>query len=279
MLISEAFDMYRRDYMEAKAQCRRARETQERVKRTIIETIGDKPIEELTLGDISDWRDRMSLGRCQNTLRNDITQVRSTLKYLRLRGVACLNWELIACPKRIDKETVWATTQEVSSMITHAASLRNQFIISLLYSSGIRVSELTRLDRGQIQGRRFTVRGKGDKVRLCFIDERTDRLMDEYLSTRADNCPALVVSFLYKKRMSVGNVQLIVKNAKRRAGITKPITPHKLRHGFATNMLENNCNLRYCQRMLGHSSIQTTMRYTHVVDLDLEKQYQLHHTI
>ncbi len=279
MLISEAFDMYKRDYMEAKAQCRRSRETQERVKRTIIETVGDKPIEELTLGDLSKWRDQMQIGRSQNTLRNDITQVRSTLKYLHLRGVECLNWELVACPKRIDTVPVWATPEDVTAMIENAPNIRSKFVVSLFYSSGIRLSELIRLNRGQIQNRRFSVIGKGGKARLCFIDERTEKLMNEYLDTRTDRCPALVVSYLYKERMTPTNVQLIIKNATRRAGIRKPITPHKIRHGFATNMLENNCNMRYCQTMLGHSSIATTMRYTHVVDVELEKHYKQHHTI
>ncbi len=279
MLLSEAFDIYKRDYMEAKAQCRRARETQERVKKTLIAAVGDKSIEELTLDDISTWRDSISLGRGQNTLRNDISQVRSTLKYLRLRGVSCLNWELIACPKRIDTIPIWATPEEVSKMIAHAPNIRSRFVISLFYSSGIRLSELIALNRGQIQNGAFSVVGKGGKVRLCFIDERTERLMDEYLATRNDNSPALIVSNMHKDRMTPTNVELIIKNAVKKAGITKHITPHKIRHGFATNLLQNGCNLRYCQVMLGHSNISTTMRYTHVVNSDLEKQHREHHTI
>lgn len=279
MLISEAFDMYRRDYMEFRVQARRIIETHERVKRTLILEIGDKPVDKLTLNDLSQWRRRVSQKRCLNTTRNDLTRVRSVLKYLELRDIPCLKSGLVPIPKRVDTIPGYLTANEVSRMIDNAHCLRNRFIISLLYSSGIRLSEFISLNRGQIQQRKFSVIGKGNKARLCFIDERTDKLMHEYLSTRTDNSPALVVSFLNRERMTSTNVQLLIKNAARRAGIEKRVTPHTLRHSFATNFLQNNGNIRYCQEMLGHSSLETTMKYTHVVNVDLENQYKKYHTI
>lgn len=278
MKISEAFDLYRRDYMEQKVQAIRIIETHERVKRTLIEVVGNKNIKEFSLEDIRLWRRQSSKRRCLNTVRNDLTRIRSVLKYLNLRDVPCLKPELVPIPKRIDTVPSFLTAQEVTRMINNAYSLRNQFIISLIYSSGIRLSEFIALNRGQIQDRRFTVVGKGSKARLCFVDERTEKLMRNYLRTRTDNCAALVVSNLNKQRMTPTNVQLLIRNAAQRAGIEKKVTPHTLRHSFATNFLQNNGNMRYCQELLGHASLETTMKYAHVTNLDLEKQYKKFHT-
>lgn len=278
MLISEAFDLYKNDYMAFKCQSIRIVESHDYVKRTIILIVGDKEIVDLNLQDIRKWEKEMLKTRVQNTVRNLLTRIRMVLKYLELRNIPCLKSALLPIPKRIDTVPVFLTPAEVTAMIENAHSLRNKFVISLLYSSGIRLSELLSLNRGQISERRFPVIGKGGKARLCFIDNRTEELMNRYLSRRTDNCAALVISHLHRERMTPTNVQLLVKNSARRADIQKRVTPHTLRHSFATNFLQNNGNLRYCQEMLGHSSIETTMKYSHVTNTELEKQYKNFHT-
>lgn len=279
MLLSEAFDLYRTDYMEQKVQAIRIIETHEKVKRTLIQAVGDIDVENFGLEEFKQWRKESAGKRCINTIRNDIVRIRSVLKYLELRDIPCLKSALLPVPKRVDTVPTYLTASEVSEMIAYAHSVRNRFVISLLYSSGIRLSEFISLNRGQIQHRRFTVIGKGGKARLCFIDKRTETLMSEYLSKRDDSCSALVVSHLNRQRMTPTNVQLLIKNSARRAGISKNVTPHSLRHSFATNFLQNNGNVRYCQEMLGHASLETTMRYTHVTNLELEQQYNQFHTI
>lgn len=279
MLISEAFDLYRNDYMLFKGQSKRILETHNRVKRTLIYSIGDKCVNTLTLEDIGKWRKDSLKNRCLNTYRNDVARLRMVLKYLQLRDIICLKPELIPLPKRIDTIPDFLLPEEVDAMIKNSHCLRNAFIISLLYSSGIRLSEFISLNRGQIQNRRFTVIGKGGKARLCFIDHRTENLMTQYMKNREDLNPALVISHLNRDRMTATNVQLLIKNSARRAGIQKKVTPHTLRHSFATNFLQNNGNIRYCQQLLGHASIETTMIYTHVTDTDLETQYKKFHTI
>lgn len=278
MLISEAFDLYKNDYMAFKCQSIRIVESHDYVKRTLIQTIGDKDITHLSLSDISAWQKEMLKTRIQNTVRNLLTRIRMVLKYLELRDIPCLKSALIPTPKHIDTVPAFLTAKEVEAMVQNAHSLRNKFVISLLYSSGIRLSEFLQLNRGQICEQRFTVVGKGGKARLCFIDNRTEQLMKQYLSKREDNCAALVISHLHHERMTATNVQLLVKNSARRAGIQKKVTPHTLRHSFATNFLQNNGNLRYCQEMLGHASIETTMKYSHITNTDLEKQYNKFHT-
>lgn len=279
MRISEAFDLYRDDYIRPRNQSVRTEEQHEGCKRLFLHFVEDKQVDELTLQDIMQWREEISKARQPNSVRNYILRLRVVLGYLNIRRVECLDARLIPVPKRTATVPVFLTEAEVDAMIACAYNLRNAFVISLLYSSGIRLSELIQLNRGQIVDRRFTVIGKGRKPRLCFIDRRTENLMEQYLKTRADHSDALVVSFENKARMTESNVQLLVRNSAARAGITKKVTPHTLRHSFATNFLKNNGNMRYLATLLGHSSMDTTMMYAHVVDADLQKQYEKYHSI
>lgn len=279
MLISEAFDLYERNYMAIRQQSKRICETHAVCRRHLVELIGDKDMADLTVSDISEWAKQLKKTRCANTVRNYITRLRVVADYIDLLGLPTLKAALIPIPKREPTVPAFLTAQEVSMMIDSAYNIRNAFTISLLYSSGIRLSEMIQLNRGQIVDRRFTVIGKGSKARLCFIDERTESLMDEYLATRDDSSEALIVSAVNKRRMTPTNVQLLIKNSAKRAGIAKRVTPHTLRHSFATDFLKNNGNMRYLSAMLGHASMDTTMMYAHVVDNDLQAQYEKYHSI
>lgn len=279
MKISEAFDLYKNNYMFYKSHSRRVLENHEYVKERLVASLGDKDIEELSLEDVQKWSSEILVGRAWNTVRNDVVRLRSVLKYLNLNGIDCLNPELIPVPKREEVTRDFLTSDEVEAMIDNACNIRAKFVISLLYSSGIRLSEFLSLNRDSIQDKRFQVVGKGQKARLCFTDDRTINLMHDYLETRDDESEALVVSRVRKERMTPTNVQMLVKNAARMAGIKKHVTPHVLRHSFATNFIHNNGNIRYLSTMLGHASVATTMIYTHVVDNDLENQYRKFHTV
>ena len=217
--------------------------------------------------------------RSQNTVRLFVMKLRNVISYLNKRGIDTINVDLVPLPKRQETVPVFLTEEEVALMIDYASNLRNKFVISLLYASGIRLSELISLNRGQIVEKRFTVIGKGGKPRLCFIDDRTEKLMEEYLARRKDNDSALVVSYNFKERMTKTNIELLVRNTASKAGINKKVTPHTLRHSYATNFLRNNGNMRYLSYSLGHASMDTTAMYAHVVDYDLERQYQQFHTI
>lgn len=288
MKISEAFNLYKNNYMFIKKQSARLIENQEYTAKSLITTVGDIEIANLTLNDVAKWSANLqhwqkqqfaNRERSQNTIRNDLIRLKVVLKYLRILGYECINPELIPVPKRIDHIRLFLTSGEVADMIENAYSLRNKFVISLLYSSGIRLSEMISLNRGAISNRQFYVVGKGGKSRLCFIDERTEKIMSEYLAERNDDNPALIISYKNHNRMTPSNVQLLVRNSAKRAGIQKKVTPHVLRHSFATNFIQNNGNIRYLSAMLGHSSLETTAIYTHVINNDLETQYSKFHTI
>lgn len=279
MRLSEAFNMYLEDYIRAKNQSTRTEETHEACKRLLIQFLGDKELSQLSLLDVREWRKEISKGRRPNSIRVYILRLRAVLRYCNIRDIPAIKSELVPVPKREATVPVFLTEQEVTRMIECATSVRNAFVISLLYSSGIRLSELIALNRGQIIDRRFTVIGKGRKPRLCFIDQRTELLMNMYLASRKDNHEALIVSNEFKRRMTATNIQLLVRNTACKACLNKKVSPHTLRHSFATNFLKNNGNMRYLSAMLGHASLDTTMMYAHVVDLDLQNQYEKYHTI
>lgn len=280
LLISEAFELYKNDYIRFKNQSVKTEENHEVCKKALLLFVPDKPISELSFDDVRDWKNYLSKRRSQNTVRNYIVRLRTVLNYLNIREIPCIKAGMIPVPKRSSTVPRFLTSEEVTAMINSACNIRAQFIVSLLYSSGIRLSELISLNRGQIVERRFTIIGKGSKPRLCFIDERTEQLMESYLATRKDNCEALIVSFQHRERINHTTIQLVIRNAARKAGLeSKRVTPHTLRHSYATNFLKNNGNMRYLSAMMGHSSMDTTAMYAHVVDNDLEAQYRKFHSI
>lgn len=288
MKISEAFDLYKNNYLLPKHYSKRLIETHDYIKRDLILKIGDKKLKNLTLKDISDWsrtieswQDQNGIERrkATNTMRSYLTRVRAVIKYMCLLGEKCVDYHLVPVPKCEQVKVNFISPEEISMMIDASYSIRNAFVVSLLYSSGIRLSEMIQLDRDSIKNRTFTVVGKGNKIRVCFIDQRTEDLMNQYLDSRTDSSEALIISNIYKERISRTNVQLLIKNTARRAGINKKVTPHTMRHSFATNFAQNNGNMRYLCRLLGHSSMTTTMVYTHVTDNDLKLQYERFHSV
>lgn len=287
MRISEAFDVYRLDFIQFKNLSTKTEEAYSVTEKLLYRFFMDRELESLTLQDIRKWKQWLDKGRCPSTVRGYIICLRMVIKYHKLNGLNCIDHELIPVPKRVIKVPEYLTSEEVDKFIEQASKpirgysklnrLRNQAIISLLYASGIRVSELCKLDRGSVRDDKFTVVGKGGKARLCFVDARTKLLLHKYLASRTDNHPALFISNQNGLRITPNNIQRTFLIISGRYG--KQYHPHLLRHSFATNLLQNNCNMRYTQVMLGHSSLATTEIYTHVVDRDLQEVYAKFHTV
>ena len=168
--------------------------------------------------------------------------------------------------------------------------LRDRAIIELLFSGGLRVSELVKLNRDSVnlERREFIVRGKGNKDRPIFISKAAAERLQDYLDARTDS---LVPLFLNNsrnlqavdtsgdfRRLTTRSVERIVQKYARAAGITKHVSPHTLRHSFATDLLMNGADLRSVQAMLGHSDISTTQIYTHVTDAHLRDVHERFHS-
>lgn len=278
MKISEAFDLYRDQHIIICNQSKWTLDNHEICKRNLAAFFNNKPIKRLTLNDVADWFGYLTIDKCSNTARNYITKLRTVLRWLQIHGYKCLNPDLIPTPRREPTAPSWITPEEVSAMVEKAPSKRSKFVIALLYSSGIRLAEMISLNRGQIHNREFIVIGKGGKSRVCFIDARTEDLMNDYLASRTDTSDALIVSYQNKTRMTRTNVQLLVKNAAKKAQIDKHVTPHTLRHSFATDLLRNGADIREVKDYLGHANIQTTTIYTHITDRNLKEKYDVCHS-
>jgi site-specific recombinase XerD len=163
--------------------------------------------------------------------------------------------------------------------------LRDRAILELLFSTGLRISELCSLSIDDVDLTRdeFSVRGKGDKIRVVFLSPEAKRAIKAYLEKRKDMDDALFVQYgknaknAKELRLSVRAVQRMMKQVAAKAGITRKVTPHVIRHSFATDLLQNGADLRSVQALLGHANIGTTQVYTHVTDKHLKEIHKKFH--
>lgn len=212
--------------------------------------------------------------------------LRSFLKYLARRDIKTLAADKIELGKTPSREVDFLEADELVRLFSVPdgkilRGLRDRALLELLFSTGLRVSELCRLNRELVSQDReeFSVRGKGDKIRIVFVSEQAKKSVGEYLKKRDDVEEALFVSLRAQDkksptRLTPRSVQRIIRHLARRAGISKEVTPHKLRHSFATDLLRNGADIRSVQALLGHSNITTTQVYTHVTDKSLR---DIHH--
>lgn len=291
--ISEAFELYRVEVIVYKNQSAKTEEMSGLAAKSLINYCGDIPVSQLTFDLVRKWTSDLRKTRCSNTVRGYILKLRVVLRHLKRSGYDVMDSELIGVPKRDSHVVDYLEVDEVKRLLEASFEpgsgystfkrYRNRAIIALLFSAGIRNGELCSMDRHQIKDgiNSFTIIGKGNKPRICFIDDVTHQYIQEYLDLRDDPYPALFVSQQNKgkERLNPGTIQLIVKNCAIKAGLSKDIHPHTLRHSFATDLLRQNTNLAYIKDFLGHSSIQVTMAYTHIVNEDLHQIHQQKHTV
>ena len=221
--------------------------------------------------------------------------LRGFLKYLSRRGIKSLDPSLVDLPRATKKQVTFLHFDEIERLLAEIpedteTGLRDRSIIELLFSGGLRVSELCNLNRDSInlERREFVVRGKGKKDRPIFIDQSTADCVKDYLDMRNDSLPALFLNNSKNlqtpstsgdyRRLTPRSIERIVQNYARKAGITKKVTPHTLRHSFATDLLINGADIRSVQSLLGHANISTTQIYTHVTDPHLREVHERFHT-
>jgi site-specific recombinase XerD len=229
----------------------------------------------------------------KTTQNYHLIALRSFLKFCAKRDINALPADKIELARTKRKQVTFLNEDELKRMfeqpdITSVSGMRDRAILELLFSSGLRVSELVGLDRDHInlKRREFMVRGKGQKDRPIFISPEAANWISQYLSMRKDNSKPLFIRYTGKKeadqsgnflRLTVRSVQRLVARYALLAGITKHVSPHTLRHSFATDLLMNGADLRSVQAMLGHSNIATTQIYTHVTDPHLKAVHEKFH--
>lgn len=244
----------------------------------------------LTLNRTTDERGKSLKKVTQNY---HIIALRSFLKYLAKRDIRTVPAEKIELGKQEEREVVFLESSELERFLrapqgASLSDLRDRAILETLFSTGLRVSELCSLDQDDIDLKRgeFSVKGKGSKIRLVFLSEQAKAAIASYLEKRRDADGALFVRVprgehfekFEELRLAPRSIQRIIKKYAIAAGIVgKKVTPHSLRHSFATDLLRNGADIRSVQALLGHSSVTTTQIYTHVTDKQLREIHQKFH--
>jgi site-specific recombinase XerD len=229
----------------------------------------------------------------KSTLNYHLIALRSFLKFCAKRNITTLPADKVELARTVRKQVTFLDKDELARLfaqpnIDKLTGLRDRAILELLFSSGLRVSELIGLDKDHInlKRREFMVRGKGQKDRPVFISAEAAEWLQSYLDKRPDNIRPLFIRYSGRKqvdlsgnyrRLTARSVQRLINRYARLAGITKHVSPHTMRHSFATDLLINGADIRSVQAMLGHSNISTTQIYTHITDPHLKSIHERFH--
>lgn len=269
--------------------------------------MAQKGLEEITALDMETLRKyRLYLSRMTNergevlskkTQSYYLIALRSMLKWLIRNDVPVLSPDKIELPKAESIPMKYTDTEHMKKLLespdlSTKVGLRDRTIMELLFSTGLRVSELTSLNREQINldGGEFGVVGKGRKPRVVFLSDRAKFWLRQWLTSREDEWSPLFIHFAGKKdqnlydtgeemRLTVRSVQRIVDKYAKKCNLPIKLSPHGLRHSFATDLISNGANIRDVQEMLGHKSIVTTQIYTHVTKPQLRQAHQKFHSL
>jgi len=223
-----------------------------------------------------------------------VIALRSFLRYLIRQDIAVVAPEKIELPKTESRSLKFLDRDQLERLVNQPdiskdAGLRDKVIMEMLFSTGLRVSELCRLDRDQInlERREFGVIGKGQRARVVFLSDRACIWLEKYLAKRADAFKPLFIRYAgnqeptvngEKMRLTSRSVQRIVTKYVRKARLPVAATPHVLRHSFATDLLMNGADLRSVQELLGHKNVATTQIYTHVTNTQLRDVHKAFHS-
>ncbi len=221
-----------------------------------------------------------------------VIALRAFLKYCIRKGVKTMSPEKIDLPKGEDHRIKFLDRDQVERLLNApdtntVAGIRDRAMMEVLFSTGLRVSEIAKLDvdRIDLKTKEFGVIGKGRKARVVFLSDRSALWLERWLGTRSDPYRPLWIRIMKndeldpalsseKLRLTVRTVQRIVEKYRKAAGLPVRISPHVLRHSFATTLLQNGADLRSVQEMLGHKNVSTTQVYTHVTNPHLKEVHK-----
>jgi len=281
------------DYLEIeKNRSPSTRENYERYLKRFVDFAEIKSIKDITEDNIRAFRVYLSRPEANLKKRTQayyVIAIRNLLKYLTVNDYETVSPDKIELPKVPTRQINIIRYEDLERLLrapkgNSLRAIRDRAILEVLFSTGLRVSELCSLDRFiNIDRGELTIRGKGEKLRVVFLSERARKILKDYLKKRTDADEALFISISHGKNPKVlgrivpRTVERLVTKYARAAGISQKVTPHQLRHQFATDLLSNGADIRSVQKLLGHSSITTTQVYTHVTDRELREIHKTFH--
>lgn len=286
------------DYLEVeKNRSPKTRENYERYLCHFIKQGGVSKLRDMTLDAIKDFRLALAREKTPSgeplkkvTQSYYVIAIRNFLKYLAKQDYNVPSPEKIELPKLGERQIEIIEYAELERLLaapsgTDLRALRDRAIFEMLFSTGLRVSELCKLSRYiDLKKGELSVRGKGDKLRVVFISDSARKAVETYLAARGDADEALFVSMSKARQPKVlgriipRTIQRLIQFYGKKAGIVgKRLTPHGLRHLFATDLLVNGADLRSVQELLGHRNVSTTQVYTHLTNKELKEIHKSFH--
>ncbi len=285
------------DYLEIeKNRSPKTRENYERYLKSFIDFAKIKTEKDISLDKVHNFR--LHLARLKNHRGEDfkkttqayyVIALRNFLKYLVKRDFEVLSPDKVELPRIPGRQIEIIEYKDLERLLGapkggDLRSLRDKAILETLFSTGLRISELCNLSRNiDIERGEISVRGKGGKLRVVFLSDRAKKAIKNYLAKRSDAEEALFISLSRADtpkvigRIIPRAVQRLVDFYSRKAGIPEHISPHQLRHQFATDLLMGGADLRSVQELLGHASVSTTQIYTHLTNKELKEVHQAFH--
>lgn len=257
---------------------------------------------DLTLKNIRDFRKFLAEKKdSRNKFLRKVTQgyymiaLRSFLRWLAKNDYRAISPEKVDLPKSESRVIKFLSTEETERFLAQPSvskemGLRDKAILELLFSTGLRVSELVALNRDQInlRSQELGVVGKGGRARVVFISQRAKKWLERYVVARNDHYRPLFIRYSGRRagpstpgellRLTARSIQRMVEKYRRKAGLAVKVTPHVLRHSFATDLLTQGADLRSVQELLGHKNVATTQIYTHVTDKRLREIHKKFHS-
>lgn len=244
---------------------------------------------------LSRYIDEQGRSLSKSTQSYHIIALRSWLKWLVKRDMPVIQPEKIDLPKKESHSMKFLMLEQVERLLdqpqlSKQSGLRDKALLEVLFSTGLRVSELVSLNRDQVdtQRKEFGVIGKGRRPRVVFLSQRASDWLERWLDTREDTWSPVFIRFSGRKpdlfadgeemRLTTRSVQRLVDVYCRKARLPVKVSPHGIRHSFATDLLSNGAGLREVQEMLGHKNIATTQIYTHVTKPQLQKVHTSYHS-
>ena len=281
----EIFDRFLFDEIISAGYSRKTEERYITFSKLIVKILGNIDVVEFDERKIRSWRETLIKYQSPDTVRGYVVCLRKFLKYCEHKFELKVTVENIKIPRREKRRIEILTSAEVEDFIAEISKrkrgyseqnrLRNIAIAKLIYCSGLRVSEVCRLNKNSIKNRQMTIIGKSLEPRLCFINKDTEDAIRDYLELRYDNEQALFVSNQNGRRITESNIQRVFQRVCENSnGKFEKVHPHTLRHCFATRLLDRGVDIVYIQDFMGHQSLDTTKVYMHYSNNRLREVYE-----